>query len=228
LIHFICLKFKSTWILRCAMNHIPLEHYLKVIPKSTTGLQNDGTAKVETGIKFHAIYKLFQKNKIEGGRNRNKVFLDLQYYCELGHFFKKQHENEQPQFYQTNTEDYDYFEEELKPLLAKKFKSITGNWKKLDKEKLFLKTRKKDELPKPSKELEKWIKEFDSIVVITQNLMWNRETTNSNKLILTYSTIIKDTIKQINKFAKLVHSTSKANEEYVEAVFIRMPFPITF
>ena len=210
------------------MNHIPLEHYLKVIPKSTTGLQNDGTAKVETGIKFHAIYKLFQKNKIEGGRNRNKVFLDLQYYCELGHFFKKQHENEQPQFYQTNTEVYDYFEEELKPLLAKKFKSITGNWKKLDKEKLFLKTRKKDELPKPSKELEKWIKEFDSIVVITQNLMWNRETTNSNKLILTYSTIIKDTIKQINKFAKLVHSTSKANEEYVEAVFIRMPFPITF
>ena len=210
------------------MNHIPLEHYLKVIPKSTPGLQNDGTAKVETGIKFHAIYKLFQKNKIEGGRNRNKVFLDLQYYCELGHFFKKQHENEQPQFYQTNTDDYDYFEEELKPLLEKKFKSITDNWKKLDKKKLFLKTRKKDELPKPSKELEKWIKEFDSIVVITQNLMWNRETTNSNKLILTYSTIIKDTIKQINKFAKLVHSTSKANEEYVEAVFIRMPFPITF
>ena len=210
------------------MNHISLEHYLKVIPKSTTGLQNDGTAKEETGIKFHAIYKLFQKNKIEGGRNRNKVFLDLQYYCELGHFFKKQNENEQPQFYQTNTDDYDYFEEELKPLLAKKFKSITDNWKKLDKEKLFLKTRKKDELPKPSKELEKWIKEFDSIVVITQNLMWNRETTNSNKLILTYSTIIKDTIKQINKFAKLVHSTSKANEEYVEAVFIRMPFPITF
>jgi len=210
------------------MNHISLEHYLKVIPKSQTGLQKDGAAKEETGIKFHAIYKLFQKNKIEGGRNRNKVFLDLQYYCELGHFFKKQHENEQPQFYQTNTDDYDYFEEELKPLLTKKFKSITDNWKKLDKEKLFLKTRKKDELPKPSKELEKWIKEFDSIVVITQNLMWNRETTNSNKLILTYSTIIKDTIKQINKFAKLVHSTSKANEEYVEAVFIRMPFPITF
>ena len=210
------------------MNHISLEHYLKVIPKSQTGLQKDGAAKEETGIKFHAIYKLFQKNKIEGGRNRNKVFLDLQYYCELGHFFKKQHENEQPQFYQTNTDDYDYFEEELKPLLAKKFKSITDNWKKLDKEKLFLKTRKKDELPKPSKELEKWIKEFDSIVVITQNLMWNRETTNSNNLILTYSTIIKDTIKQINKFAKLVHSTSKANEEYVEAVFIRMPFPITF
>ena len=210
------------------MNHISLEHYLKVIPKSKTGLQKDGAAKVETGIKFHAIYKLFQKNKIEGGRNRNKVFLDLQYYCELVHFFKKQHENEQPQFYQTNTDDYDYFEEELKPLLAKKFKSITDNWKTLDKEKLFLKTRKKDELPKPSKELEKWIKEFDSIVVITQNLMWNRETTSSNKLILTYSTIIKDTIKQINKFAKLVHSTSKANEEYVEAVFIRMPFPITF
>ena len=85
------LKFKSTWILRCAMNHIPLEHYLKAIPKLTTGLQKDGSAKVETGIKFNAIYKLFQKNRIEGGRNRNKVFLDLQYYCELGHFFKKQH-----------------------------------------------------------------------------------------------------------------------------------------
>ncbi len=210
------------------MNHIPLEHYLKVIPKSKTRLQKDGIGKVETGIKFHAIYKLFQKNKIEGGRNRNKVFLDLQYYCELGNFFKKQHENEQPQFYQTNADDYDYFEEELKPLLVKKFKSITVNWKKLEKEKLFLKTRKKDELPKPSKELEKWIKEFDSIVVITQNLMWNKETTDSNKMILTYSTIIKDTIKQINKFAKLVHSTSKVNEEYVEAVFLRMPFPITF
>jgi len=210
------------------MNHIPLEHYLKAIPKLKSGLQKDGTNKVETGIKFNAIYKLFQKNKIVGAKNRNKVFLDLQYYCELGHFFKKQNENEQPQFYQTNTEDYDYFEEDLKPLLAKKFKSITDNWQKLDKKKLFLKTRKKDELPKPSKELEKWIKEFDSIVVITQNLMWNRETTNSNKLILTYSTIIKDTIKKINKFAKLAHSTSKSNEEYVETAFIRMPFPITF
>ena len=120
------------------MNHIPLEHYLKAIPKLTTGLQKDGSAKVETGIKFNAIYKLFQKNRIEGGRNRNKVFLDLQYYCELGHFFKKQHQNEQPQFYQTNNENYDYFEEELKPLLAKKFKSISDNWQKLDKKKLVI------------------------------------------------------------------------------------------
>jgi hypothetical protein len=210
------------------MKRITLENYLKAIPKLKSGLQKDGASKVETGIKFTAIYKLFQKNKIVGARNRNKVFLDLQYYCEQGHFFKKQHENEQPQFYQTNTEDYDYFEEDLKPLLAKKFKSITDNWQKLDKKKLFLKTRKKDELPKPSKELEKWIKEFDSIVVITQNLMWNRETADSNKLILTYSKIIKDTIKNINKFAKLAHSTSKSNEEYVETAFIRMPFPITF
>lgn len=210
------------------MNRIPLENYLKAIPKSKTGLQKDGAGKVEIGIKFNAIYKLFQRNKIEGGGNRNKVFLDLQYYCELGHFFKKQHEDNQPQFYQTNAEDYDYFEEDLKPLLVKKFKSITNNWQKLDKKKLFLKTRKKDELAKPSKELETWIKEFDSIVIIIQNLMWNKETTDSNKLILTYSTIIKDTIKQINKFAKLVHSTNKENEEYVEAVFIRMPFPITF
>ena len=143
-------------------------------------------------------------------------------------FFKKQNQNAQPQLYQTNTDDYDYFEEDLKPLLAKKFKSITDNWQKLDKKKLFLKTRKKDELPKPSKELEKWIKEFDSIVVITQNLIWNRETTDSSKLILTYSTIIKDAIKKINKFAKLAHSLSKSNEEYIETVFIRMPFPITF
>ena len=210
------------------MNHIPLEHYLKAIPKLNSGLQKDGTNKVETGIKFNVIYKLFQKNKIVGAKNRNKVFLDLQYYCELRHFFKKQNENEQPQFHQTNTEDYDYFEEDLKPLLAKKFKSITDNWQKLDKKKLFLNTRKKDELPKPSKELEKWIKEFDSIVVITQNLMLNRETADSNKLILTYSKIIKDTIKNINKFAKLAHSTSKSNEGYVETAFIRMPFPITF
>jgi hypothetical protein len=58
--------------------------------------------------------------------------------------------------------------------------------------------------------------------------MWNRDTTDSNKLILIYSTTIKDTIKKINKFAKLAHSTSTSNKEYVEAVFIRMPFPITF
>jgi len=64
LIHFIFLKFKSTWILQCAMNHIPLEHYLKAIPKLKSGLQKDGTGKVETGIKFNTIYKLFQKNKI--------------------------------------------------------------------------------------------------------------------------------------------------------------------
>ena len=80
------------------MNRIPLEHYLKVIPKLRNGLEKDGTGKVETGIKFNAIYKLFFKNKIVGGRDRNKVFLDLQYYCELGHFFKKQNENEQPNF----------------------------------------------------------------------------------------------------------------------------------
>ena len=40
--------------------------------ESKTGLQKDGAAKVETGIKFHAIYKLFQKNKIEVARYRNK------------------------------------------------------------------------------------------------------------------------------------------------------------
>ena len=58
--------------------------------------------------------------------------------------------------------------------------------------------------------------------------MWDRKTTDSNKLILTYSTIISDTIKKKNKFIKLAHLTSKANDEYIEQVFIRMSFSITF
>ena len=60
-------------------------------------------------------------------------------------------------------------------------KKITDNWKKLNKKKLFLKTGK------PSKKLEKWIEEFDSIVTITQNLMWTRETTKNETLNEKYS-----------------------------------------
>ena len=47
------------------MNHILLEHYLKTIPKLKSGLQKDGVHAVESGIKFNAIYKLFQKIELK-------------------------------------------------------------------------------------------------------------------------------------------------------------------
>ena len=46
------------------MNRIPLENYLKAIPKLKSGLQKDGASKVETGIKFNASTNYFKKIKL--------------------------------------------------------------------------------------------------------------------------------------------------------------------
>ena len=69
---------------------------------------------------------------------------------------------------------------------------------------------------------------FDPVIVITQNLMWTRETMDYDMLKDDYSKLIANTIKELNRFAKLVHSTSKDNERAVEVIFARMPFRMTF
>jgi hypothetical protein len=193
------------------MNRIPLEAFLKAIPK---------TKQTESGIKFIKIYNGLLNSQTGKRYNKNNALRDLAYYVELGNFYKIQVDNHQPQYYQTNINNYDYLEESIKPLLVRKFKTITDNWNKLDKKKLFLKSGK------PSKKLETWIEDFDSIIVITQNLMWSRETMKDEALNKEYSLIIKDTIKGINKFAKLVYSTSKVKQEIIQAVFSKIPFQI--
>ena len=193
------------------MNRIPLEAFLKAIPK---------TKRTETGIKFIKIYNSLLNSQTGKRYNKNNALRDLAYYVELGNFYKIQIDNHQPQYYQTNINNYDYLEESIKPLLDRKFKTITDNWNKLDKKKLFLKSGK------PSKKLEKWIEDFDSIIAITQNLMWSRETMKDEALNKEYSFIIKDTIKGINKSAKLVYSTSKVKQEMIQAVFSKIPFQI--
>ena len=193
------------------MNRIPLEAFLKAIPK---------TKQTETGIKFIKIYNGLLNSQTGKRYNKNNALRDLAYYVELGNFYKIQVDNHQPQYYQTNINNYDYLEESIKPLLDRKFKTITDNWNKLDKKKLFLKSGK------PSKKLEKWIEDFDSIIAITQNLMWSRETMKDEALNKEYSFIIKDTIKGINKSAKLVYSTSKVKQEIIQAVFSKIPFQI--
>jgi hypothetical protein len=193
------------------MNRIPLEAFLKAIPK---------TKQTETGIKFIKIYNGLLNSQTGKRYNKNNALRDLAYYVELGNFYKIQIDNHQPQYYQTNINNYDYLEESIKPLLDRKFKTITDNWNKLDKKKLFLKSGK------PSKKLEKWIEDFDSIIAITQNLMWSKETMKDKALNKEYSLIIKDTIKGINKSAKLVYSTSKVKQEIIQAVFSKIPFQI--
>ena len=193
------------------MNRIPLEAFLKAIPK---------TKQTETGIKFIKIYNSLLNSQTGKRYNKNNALRDLAYYVELGNFYKIQIDNHQPQYYQTNINNYDYLEESIKPLLDRKFKTITDNWNKLDKKKLFLKSGK------PSKKLEKWIEDFDSIIAITQNLMWSKETMKDEALNKEYSFIIKDTIKGINKSAKLVYSTSKVKQEIIQAVFSKIPFQI--
>jgi hypothetical protein len=193
------------------MNRIPLEAFLKAIPK---------TKQTETGIKFNKIYNGLLNSQTGKRYNKNNALRDLAYYVELGNFYKIQIDNHQPQYYQTNINNYDYLEESIKPLLDRKFKTITDNWNKLDKKKLFLKSGK------PSKKLEKWIEDFDSIIAITQNLMWSKETMKDEALNKEYSLIIKDTIKGINKSAKLVYSTSKVKQEIIQAVFSKIPFQI--
>ena len=212
---------------------IALQDFRNVIPES------DFRKPEFEGVKFQTIYNEFVRLGIKGARNKNKVREDLHYYIELG-FFGRIHDNEthkQPIFYQTHIGGDLKTDESLldglkfvKTLLDTKFEKINVEWKKLDKEKLFYKFRKRTKRGnlKPTKKLERWIMLFDHVIVITQNLMWTRETMNYDMLKDDYSKLITNTIKELNTFAKKVHSTSKENERYVEAVFARMPFVMTF
>jgi hypothetical protein len=212
-------------------DRIALEHYRAAIPES------DFSKTDFKGVKFQDVYKEFVRLGIKGARNKKKALADLHYYVELGFFGRIQdnYMHKQPIFYQTiiggdlKTDMYSLGGLKfVKVLLDTKFTEIETEWGKLNKNKLFLKTRKKNELPRPSMKLKKWITLFDNVIFITQNLMWTKETMDYDKLQDDYSKLIKDTIKELNKFAKKVHSTSKENEKYVEAVFTRFPFRITF
>jgi hypothetical protein len=211
---------------------ISLQHYREIIPES------DFSKPDFKGVKFETIYNEFVRLGIKGARNKNKVREDLHYYIELGFFGRIQDNktHKQPIFYQTHIggdlKTDMYLLDGLKfvkSLLDTKFEKINTEWDKLDKEKLFLKNRKtKRGNQIPTKKLDRWIMLFDHVIVITQNLMWTRETMDYDMLKDDYSKLITNTIKELNKFAKKVHSTSKANERYVEAVFARMPFRMTF
>ena len=211
---------------------IPLQHYLDIIPEA------DFANPDFKGVKFQDIFNEFVRLGIKGARNKNKVLKDLQYYIELG-FFGRIHDNKthkQPIFYQTHIggdlvtdtglQDGLKF---VKSKLDEQFEKIQTEWEKLNKEKLFLKNKKtKRGNPIPSKKFDRWIMLFDHVIVITQNLMWTRETMDYYTLNEDYSKLIKYSINELNKFAKKVHSTSKGNEQAVIAVFARFPFRITF
>ncbi|MDC0217427.1 hypothetical protein OAJ86_00200 [Nitrosopumilus sp.] len=210
---------------------IALEHYRNVIPES------DFRNPDFKGVKFLTIYNEFVRLGIKGARNKNKVLKDLDYYVQLGFFGRIHNETyKQPIFYQTHiggdlVTDTGLLDglKFVKSILDTKFEKIETEWEKLDKEKLFLKNKKtKRGNLIPSKKLDRWIMLFDPVIVITQNLMWTRETMDYDMLKNDYSKLIKDTIKEISKFAIKVHSTSKENEKYVEAVFRRIPFRINF
>ena len=210
---------------------IPLQEYLNVIPK------HDFKDPDFKGVKFQDIFNEFVRLGIKGAKKRNNVLKDLLYYVELGFFVRLHNEtNKQPIFYQTHIggdlvtdtglQDGLKF---VKSKLDEQFEKIQTEWEKLDKEKLFLKNKKtKRGNPIPSKKFDRWIMLFDHIIVITQNLMWTRETMDYYTLNEDYSKLIKYSINELNKFAKKVHSTSKGNEQAVIAVFARFPFRITF
>ena len=216
---------------------IPLQHYLDIIPEA------DFANPDFKGVKFQDIFNEFVRLGIKGARNKNKVLKDLQYHIELG-FFGRVHDNKthkQPIFYQTHIggdlvtdtglQDGLKF---VKSKLDEQFEKIQTEWEKLDKEKLFLKSKKtKRGNPIPSKKFDRWIMLFDHVIVITQHLMWTRETMDYDMLNNDYSKLIKDTIKELNKVAKRVHSVNwvdmkEENKKSVEAVFARFPFRITF
>ena len=85
----------------------------------------------------------------------------------------------------------------LKHYYNKKFKKINDEWEKLDKDKLFYKQKTfgKGKYSKPTKKLERWIMLLDSIIVITQNLMWTRETMDYDML----KTIIPNSLQTQSK-----------------------------
>lgn len=210
---------------------IPLQHYLDIIPEA------DFTNPDFKGVKMRTIYNEFVRLGIKGARRTNKVREDLDYYIQLGFFGKVHNEtNKQPIFYQTHIGGDLVTDTGLqngvkfaKSKLDEHFEKIETEWEKLDKEKLFLKNKKtKRGNPIPSKKFDRWIMLFDHIIVITQNLMWTRETMDYYTLNEDYTNLIKYSIKKLNKFAKKVYSTSKGNEQAVIAVFARFPFRITF
>lgn len=210
---------------------IPLQHYLDIIPEA------DFTNPDFKGVKFRTIYNEFVRLGIKGARRTNKVREDLDYYIQLGFFGKVHNEtHKQPIFYQTHIGGDLVTDTGLqngvkfaKSKLDEHFEKIETEWGKLDKEKLFLKNKKtKRGNPIPSKKFDRWIMLFDHVIVITQNLMWTRETMDYYTLNEDYTKLIKYSIKELNKFAKKVYSTSKGNEQAVIAVFARFPFRITF
>jgi hypothetical protein len=210
---------------------IPLQHYRDQIPEvQLKNMKNDG-------VKFQTIYNKFVELGIKDARNKNKVRNDLDYYIELGFFIKLQNEDHQQMYYQTHVggdlkTDMYLLEgvKFVKTLLDTKFKKINDEWEKLDKDKLFYKQKTfgKGKYSKPTKKLERWIMLLDSIIVITQNLIGTRETMDYDMLKDYYSKLITNTIKELNKFVKLVHSTSEENQKAVEVVFARMPFKMNF
>ena len=216
---------------------IPLQHYLDIIPEA------DFTNPDFKGVKFQDIFNEFVRLGIKGARNKNKVLKDLQYYIELG-FFGRIHDNKthkQPIFYQTHIGGDLVTDTGLreglnfpKKLLDEHFKKINDEWDKLDKEKLFKKNKKtRNGNNIPTKKLERWLMLLDPVINITQNLMWTERTMDYDMLKDDYSKLIDDTIKELNKVAKRVHSVNwvdmkEENKKSVEAVFARFPFRITF
>ena len=215
---------------------IPLQEYLNVIPPAN--FKNPDFK----GVKFQDIFNEFVRLGIKEARNRNKVLKDLLYYVQLGFFGRIHSETfKQPIFYRTHVggdlvTDTGLIDglKFVKKLLDEHFKKIETEWDKLDKKKIFLKNKKsKHGNNKPSKKLERWLMLLDPVIIITQNLMWTRETMDYDMLNNDYSKLIKDTIKELNKVAKKVHSVNWVDEEEenkksVEAVFARFPLRITF
>ena len=220
---------------------IPLEHYLAIIPEAD--FQNPDFK----GVKFRTIYNEFVRLGIKGARRTNKVREDLDYYVQLG-FFGRIHDDKthkQPIFYQTHIGGDLVTDTGLqngikfaKSLLDEHFKKIETEWKKLDKEKLFLKNKKtKRGNPIPSKKFDRWIMLFDHVIVITQNLMWTRETMDYYTFKDDYSKLITYSIKELNKCAKKVYSANEKtkkgvidvkHKQGVIDVFARFPFRINF
>ena len=78
---------------------------------------------------------------------------------------------------------------------------------------------------------------FDHIIVITQNLMWTRETMDYYTFKDDYSKLITYSIKELNKCAKKVYSANEKtkkgvidvkHKQGVIDVFARFPFRINF
>ena len=206
---------------------IPLEDFLKVIP------ERDFRNPDFKGVRFLPLYNKLRSLGIKGTGNQNYVRKDLEYYVKLGFFGRIHNETyKQPIFYRTHiggdlVTDMGLLDglKFVKTLLDGHFKGIDDEWKKIEKKKFFLKSGK------PSKkfpELEKWVELFDPVIIITTNLMFTRETMDYDMLKNDYSKLIKDTIKEVTKFAKKAYSSNKINGQPVIVLFAKIPFSIKF